>query len=69
MEFWTISQSLLTTLHTLTRTKRLEDVVKIKVKISPDNGHLMSDFSLSPRIDGSNWLKRTDRSVFYFFLF
>jgi hypothetical protein len=30
-------------------------------------GHLMSDFVLSPKIDGSNWLKGTDRGFFYCF--
>jgi hypothetical protein len=34
------------------------------MEMSPDNGHLKSDFELSPRINGSNWLIRTDRGNF-----
>jgi flagellin-like protein len=30
-------------------------------EMSPDNGHPTSDFSLSPRITWSNWLKKSDR--------
>ncbi len=36
---------------------------------SPELGHFMSGFVLSLRVTWSNWLIKTDRSVFYFCLF
>jgi hypothetical protein len=35
-----------------------------KVEISPEKSTLSLDFSLSPRINGPNWLKKTDRGNF-----
>jgi hypothetical protein len=35
-----------------------------KVAISLDSGYLKTDFVLSPRIEGSSWIMKTDKELF-----